>query len=144
MKKVLLIILTLGVFASCATVKKAVNDGKIAAVEKVEVGTALFLDKEFKKMGTDYSSLNCAVEAKKIGANAGELAADTLKPKPANGFLGLSAGGEIARVACGMIADKFIPELIAKEAGEYVCFSKRFGDYSADYIKKELCNSIEF
>jgi len=119
-----------------------INDAKLGGAKALGKGMTKFLSSEYSSLPAE---MKCAEEAAMLGEKVRLWAEDQLDAKPKeNGIMGLSVGGEAVKLICGTIASKFIPEFLAKEAGEYPCFSKKLGDEAENYIKDKLCNSIEF
>jgi uncharacterized protein YceK len=141
MKKLLISIAMLTLIGGCSS--NAVNDAKTAGAETIGKALEKLADKEYAKLGPEYEIYDCRNEAFRLGDDATKFIKEKLKVKSTTA-LERSAAGEIAKVACGFVASKIVPELILKNAGNYTCFSLVASGSAEDFIRKELCDSIEF
>lgn len=141
MKKLLLLSLAMLTLYSCSS--SQVNNAKIGAAKMLGDGASSFMDKQYQKMGPSvYGDMSCAAEATKVGDAVKLFVEDKLKVN--HGVMSLSVGGEVAEIACGLVASKLLPDIILKNISDYPCFAKMASDQAQGYIEKELCNSIEF
>jgi hypothetical protein len=144
MKKLCLLFTMLLLVVACSSgqKEKVIKTGAKALGD----GAASFMDKTYKaKMSSsDYSELKCNEEAVAIGDKVRVMVEEKLGVPQTNGVMSLSVGGSIAKIACGQIAQKLVPDLINKNIADYPCFGKVAANEAADFVEKELCNSIEF
>ena len=129
-----LILMVMFLFTACSS--SQVNTAKLNGAKRLGDGLATFLKVEYKHF---QASMECAAEADATGEKLEAWVADKLGASQPAPFASLSAGGQLAKMACGMVA-----EFIEKEFADNKCFAQRFGEYSQDYIGDKLCNSIQF
>lgn len=123
--------------SSCSTEK--VNKIKLDGAKMLGDGMTSYLMSEFRTLPSD---MNCEAEAIETGNEVKEWAEEKMGAKTK--MAALSVGGEIAKIACGMVADVFIPQLLERGISGKPCFKKKFGEYASEYIGNGLCNSIKF
>jgi len=142
MKKLLMCGSLLMLLTSCGST--VVNKAKIAGAETIGKALTKLVDKEYLKLGTSYYDKSCDIEAIRLGTDATKFIKEKLKVSEPSGIMSLSVGGEIVKIACGLVASKLVPELINKNVGEYPCFGLVASNGAEAFIKDKLCNSIEF
>jgi len=137
MRKLLNLIIILLFVTACSSAK--VNEAKISGAKALGNGMESFLLVEYSSLP---SEMNCSAEAAEVGVRVKIWAEEKLGVNKS--VMSLSVGGSLAKMACGMIASKFIPELLDRGVDGLPCFKKKFGEYAQEYISNGLCNSIKF
>ena len=142
MKKLIMLLMGLFLVVSCSS--KQVEKAKISGAKMLGNGVTVFMDKVYKKKlpPSEYTSMACSVESTVMGNDVKLFIEKKLGVN--QGFMSLSVGGEIAKVACGRIAQELVPSVIGKNIKKYPCFAKLASGEAGAFIEKELCNSIEF
>ena len=132
---------------SCSTADKHKVYSKGA--ELIGKAATSVADKTYKKKIDEYkyAELKCDVEAVTFGTDVKAYVEKVLKvppSEPSSGMMSLSVGGSIAKVACGLVAGKLVPEVINKNLPKYQCFAVVASDGAEDFIKDKLCDEIKF
>lgn len=141
MRKLFMLLLAMFMLVSCSST--TVNNAKISGAKILGDGVALFVGEMYVKIPEQSRiDLNCSEEALNMGEDVRLYVEKKLKVKTE--FMSLSVGGEIVKIACGLVAVELIPEIVSKNSGNYPCFAKISTDAVKEYIQSELCNTIKF
>lgn len=141
MKTVLnLAILSILAFSFTACSSKQVNNAKLTVAEKAGQFVETKLISEFQKNNVVVTGVDCALEAKELGATVSKELAEVLKVKQE---LVTKSVNPVVTGICTYVSSTVLPQFIIDNQSNRACI-RQLGASAVAKIGEGLCDKIDF